>query len=217
MIEDLLPPSVVVVRGTPELAARPLHPEEARCALEMGESRRREFALGRACAHAALARLGLEGPVLRERREPRWPEGAIGSLTHCEGFCAAAVARARDVRSLGIDAELDAPLSQRMAERICTAEEREHLAGLPPLASAQWEKLSFSAKEAFYKAYFPLGRTFLGFHDAALRFDPETRSFRVRVLRDDAPAPRAARGRYALAPPHVFAAVVIGWDDEEET
>jgi len=214
VIEELLPPSVVVVRGTPELATRPLHPEEARCALEMGETRRREFALGRACAQAALARLGLAGPVLRDRREPRWPQGAVGSLTHCDGFCAAAVARAEDVRAIGIDAELDAPLSQRAAERICTPEEREHMAGLPPLPSGQWEKLVFSAKESFYKAYFPLGRTFLGFHDAALHFDPDTRSFRVRVLRADAPPPHAARGRYALAPPHVLTAVVIGWNDD---
>jgi 4'-phosphopantetheinyl transferase EntD len=211
-IAALLPASVVVVLGDDELASQPLHPEEEACTQDMGAARRREFALGRACARAALARLDLAGPVLRQRRAPVWPAGAVGSLTHCEGFCAAAVARVDDLRSLGIDAELDAPLSRRAGERICTDDERRHLDSLPPLPSGQWEKLVFSAKEAFYKAWFPLGRRFLGFHDAALHFDPAEGAFRVRVLRDDVEGPREAHGRYALAPPHVLTAVVFPRD-----
>ena len=142
-------------------------------------------------------------------RGARWPEGVVGSLTHCEGFCAAAVAWGREVRSVGIDAERDEPLSERAAERITTAEERERLRALPALPSGDWAKLVFSAKEAFYKAYFPLARSFLGFRDVALHFDPQERSFEARLLRDDKPGPRRARGRYALAPPHVLTAVAL--------
>lgn len=209
MIEALFPPGVVVVRATPDMAAVPLYPEEVECTAGMSASRLREFTLGRACARVALARLGCEGPVLREERTPRWPEGVVGSLTHCDGFCAVAVARSSRIRSIGIDAEFDTALSERAADRICNVEERDHLGTLPPLCSGDWPKLVFSAKEAFYKAYFPVARSFLGFKDVALRFDAEARSFQARLLRDDKPGPRLATGRYALMAPHVFTAVTL--------
>ncbi|MGH0031375.1 MAG: 4'-phosphopantetheinyl transferase family protein [Myxococcota bacterium] len=212
MIGTLLPDEVVVVSAPPDPPPSRLHPEEQALAAEMGETRRREFALGRACAHAALDRLGASGPVLRERRMPVWPAGVVGSLTHCPGYCAAAVARSGALRSLGIDAEQDAPLSLRAMHRICTPDEIDALAALGGDAPERWAKLVFSAKEAFYKAWFPLTGVFLGFRDVALRIDPDCAGFEVRLLRDvpDVPdGPRAARGRYALAPPHVLTALTV--------
>lgn len=74
--------------------------------------RQREFATARSCARTALARLGVPPvPVLASPRgAPRWPAGVVGSITHCDGYRAAAVAYTRDVVSLGIDAEPDEPL-----------------------------------------------------------------------------------------------------------
>lgn len=210
MIEALFPPEVVTVEASEALAREPLHPDEAALAVGMSEARRQEFALGRACARHALARLGRPGPVLRrDDRAPIWPEGVVGSLTHCDGFCAAAVAKRGSVVALGLDAELDKPLRDRVGARVCTASERAHVADLPMLEPARWEKLVFSAKESFYKAYFPVARSFLGFQDVALRFDPEAQRFEARLLRDDKPGPRHASGRFALAAPHLITAVTL--------
>ncbi len=210
MIETLFPAGVVTVLASAAMAEEPLHPDEQPFAAATSEPRRREFALGRACARHALARLGVSGPVLRgDDRAPIWPRGVVGSLTHCDQLCAAAVAHRERVLSLGLDAELDSPLRERVAQRICTPDERAHLAELPEILPSGWEKLAFSAKESFYKAYYPVARSFLGFHDVGLRFDPEAQSFEVRLLRDDKPGPRRASGRFALAPPHVITAVTL--------
>ena len=83
--------------------------------------------------------------------------------------------------ALGLDVELDTPLSERVAERICSASERERLAALAT-GGAQWEKLVFSAKESFYKAYFSLTRTYLGFQDVEIAFDATARSFELAEL-----------------------------------
>ncbi|MFF4689931.1 hypothetical protein [Streptomyces sp. NPDC001307] len=51
---------------------------------------------------------GASGPEWA-RRAPRWPEGIVGSMTHCAGYHAAAVARGRSVAALGVDGEPHGP------------------------------------------------------------------------------------------------------------
>jgi 4'-phosphopantetheinyl transferase EntD len=217
VIETLFPADVIAVEATAEMAEEPLHSEEAASTGRMSSDRLREFALGRACARAALGRLGAPlGPVLRgDDRAPVWPPGVVGSLSHCEGFCGVVVARQGAILGLGLDVERDAPLSTRAAERICTPAERDHLAGLPGRSVEAWAKLVFSAKESFYKCYYPLARKRLGFRDAAVRIDPEAQRFAVELVREDAPAAAGARhftGHFRLAPPHVLTGVTLVCD-----
>lgn len=210
MIETLFPPGVVVVRATEEMADVTLLPEERADTGRMSPERLREFALGRACARRALERLGLGGPVRRgPDRAPVWPEGVVGTITHTDALCAAAVARHSTARALGLDAEQDTPLSARAAARICTEAERAHLGSLPAAPACGWPKVVFSAKESFYKAWYTIAATGLGFRDVELRFDPEGMRFEAVLLRDDKPGPRRAEGRFALEPPHVLTAVVV--------
>jgi enterobactin synthetase component D / holo-[acyl-carrier protein] synthase len=42
--------------------------------------------------------------------EPGWPPGVTGSITHCPGYRACAVARTEDLAAIGIDAEPDEEL-----------------------------------------------------------------------------------------------------------
>jgi 4'-phosphopantetheinyl transferase EntD len=214
VIEALFPAGVIAVCATAEMERDALHPAERACAERMGEKRRREFALGRACARRALAELGIEDfPLLRgERREPIWPQGVVGSLTHCRGFCAAAVARRGEIAGLGLDAEPARALSRRFTERISTPRERRWLAALPPAPDVDWGIVLFSAKESFYKCYFPLARSFLGFRDAEVRLDPGARSFAVQLCRRDAPSvlgARSFRGRYRIDDTRVISAVTL--------
>jgi 4'-phosphopantetheinyl transferase EntD len=107
MLERLFPEDVWTVVADEDAWRGPLLPEEERDLGSVGEGRRRDFRAGRACARQALTRLGLApAPLLRRPdRSPAWPSGAVGSISHCPGFCAAAVASAARYGALGLDVE----------------------------------------------------------------------------------------------------------------
>lgn len=136
--------------------------------LPKGPARRaRELEEGRACAAEALAALGAASTVVgtQEDRAPAWPEGFVGSLTHTHAFVAAAVARANDVRGLGIDAEqtMSAETIAEVAEEIASERERQLIGGEPAAFTAL-----FSAKESLFKCVYPLERVWFDFEDAAV-------------------------------------------------
>ncbi|MFF1720293.1 4'-phosphopantetheinyl transferase family protein [Streptomyces sviceus] len=171
MIEELLPDSVVAVevRGHDEPENTALYPEEAALVAHAVPKRRREFAAVRACARRAMEKLGVPPqPVLSgERGAPRWPAGLIGSMTHCDGYCAAALVRSADLASLGIDAEPHGPLPKGVLESVSLPGERVRLRELArTYPDVHWDRLLFSAKESVYKAWFPLTRTWLDFSEA---------------------------------------------------
>lgn len=182
MIGELLSAEVacVAVRGDGPLAE--LLPEEAAQIHGAVDSRVREFATGRACARLALRKLGLPAsPILRgSRREPLWPAGVVGSITHCDGYRAAAVAMQAEVLTIGIDAEPHEQLPAGILEQVTVAEERAWLATAP--AWVHWDRVLFSAKESVFKAWFPLTGAWLGFEDALITFEPAEGTFHARLL-----------------------------------
>lgn len=150
-----------------------LFPEEAATLTRAVDKRRREFTTGRICAHRALEALGVPAvPILPgERREPLWPAGVVGSITHTAGYRAAAVARgaAGSAVSVGIDAEPNEPTPGGVLREISLPAERDMLTALGREHPAVcWDRLLFSAKESVYKAWFPLAQRWLGFDDAEL-------------------------------------------------
>jgi 4'-phosphopantetheinyl transferase EntD len=112
-----------------------------------------------------------------------WPDGVVGSITHCAGYRAAAVARAADVAMIGIDAEPNEPVPDGVLDIIARPAERDMLNELsrrrPEVA---WDRLLFSAKESVYKAWAPVTGTFLDFDEAELTFDATAGSFVARLL-----------------------------------
>ncbi|MEV5872716.1 4'-phosphopantetheinyl transferase superfamily protein [Streptomyces sp. NPDC052101] len=177
MIEELLPESVVAVEahGDDPLWDAPLYPEEAAHVARAVTKRRREFAAVRGCARRAMEKLGVPAqPIVSgERGAPRWPDGLIGSMTHCDGFCAAALARAGDPTSLGIDAEPHGPLPDGVGLTVFLPAEAERLARLAGQRPAvHWDRILFSAKESVYKAWFPLTRAWLDFSEADITLHP---------------------------------------------
>src|SRR3981081_2727213 len=78
-----------------------LFPEEEAAISRAVEKRRRDFRTVRHCSRRALRELGVPptAVVPGERRKPVWPPGVVGSLTHCTGYRAAAVAHRRVVYS----------------------------------------------------------------------------------------------------------------------
>lgn len=174
MIEELLPPNVVSVDTFEDRDDAWLFPEEAALVGKAVERRRREFTTGRACARRALCLLGAPvGPLLHgQRGAPMWPTGVVGSITHCDGYRAAAVGRERDVLTIGVDAEPNAALPPRVLGMIAHADERawiEDCSARDPTVC--WDRLLFSAKESVYKAWFPVTHRWLDFSEATVELD----------------------------------------------
>jgi 4'-phosphopantetheinyl transferase EntD len=185
MFDDALPRDFAVEWGDPREPSPPLFRDESEFVASAVEKRRLEFSRGRQCARAALRRLGVaDAPLLSgSQREPLWPTGVVGSITHTTGLCLAAVAWQSSYLGVGIDIEPAAPLERAIAERIATEGELHALKSLAPLLAA---RLIFSAKEAFYKCQFPLTRQFLGFFDVSIALEPQG-EFAVELLTDAGP------------------------------
>jgi len=208
----LLPPGVVLVEAG-DLADedRGPAPEEVPLMAGASERRRREFQLGRACARRALRRLGLNdvAVLMGPQREPLWPTGVVGSLTHCGEYCAAAVARAGEVSSLGIDAELVTRLPPSVMQVVCSEDERRQADALP---GDHWPTVIFSAKEAIYKAWYPVTHLWLDYHDVELTLDAGRGRFQAAILagppQSDFPW-NPVHGRFALSGSIALTAVAL--------
>src|SRR5437667_675103 len=122
------------------------------------QQRRTSFALGRAAARDALLELGLEALGIGRGTggEPLWPDGVVGAITHSGDLAIAVVGRSADFAGLGIDVEQQSPgLSARAARLVCTPTESGWVDEVP---SSNRRTMLFSAKEAVFKALFPIER-----------------------------------------------------------
>jgi 4'-phosphopantetheinyl transferase EntD len=198
----------------PELA--PLPEEEPLIAKSVAK-RRNEFVTVRYCARLALGELGVSPvPILKgDKGEPCWPDGVVGSLTHCEGYRGAAVGRRGEVRSVGIDAEPHDVLPKGVLDAISLPAERAELLALP--SGLHWDRILFCAKEATYKAWYPLTQRWLGFEDAHIVFDVDDTGaaggFESRVLIDPAalsgPPLQTLSGRWSVRDGLTLTAIVL--------
>jgi 4'-phosphopantetheinyl transferase EntD len=208
MIERLLPPEAACAALRDDDLAGRLLPEEAALLGRAVEERHREFSAGRHCARQALGRLGIAPtPILRgPKREPLWPAGIVGSITHCRGYRAAAVAHTADLLTIGIDAEPHAAMPAEVAGYVLGEVERAWLKRAP--AGIHWDRLIFSAKESVYKAWFPLTGKWLGFDDAIVSINPDARTFEAELL-----APRHGltgfSGRFLVEDGLVLTAIAV--------
>jgi 4'-phosphopantetheinyl transferase EntD len=184
VIGDLLPDVVVTEVAYDDPPEARLEPAEEAVVAKAVDKRRREFTTVRHCARAALARLGVPYRPLVPglRGAPSWPDDVIGSLTHCDGFRAAAVARAGALASVGIDAEPALPLPEGVLDAVALPVEQQRLAKLAAEhPDTPWDRILFSAKESVYKAWFPLTGLWLDFHEAELDLSPDG-TFSARLL-----------------------------------
>ncbi|MCK0440397.1 4'-phosphopantetheinyl transferase superfamily protein [Gordonia alkaliphila] len=175
MIELLLPRGVGSAEVFDDPADAQLLPAEEVLVVQAVAKRRREFTTARHCGRQALGQLGIDPvPILRgERGMPLWPPNVVGSLTHCDGYRAAVAAYSMQVRSLGIDAEPHLALPDGVLSHTSVAAEREVLAERSD--DLHWDRLLFCAKEATYKAWFPVTGRWLGFEDAHITFTRDER------------------------------------------
>lgn len=140
----------------------------------------------------------------------------VGSLTHCAGYRGAVVGRRDAVRSVGIDAEPHDVLPNGVLDAISLPAERADMPRTMP-AALHWDRILFCAKEATYKAWFPLTKRWLGFEDAHITFETDstgwTGRFVSRILIDGStlsgPPLTTLRGRWSVERGLVLTAIVL--------
>jgi 4'-phosphopantetheinyl transferase EntD len=184
VIERLVPAHVAVGETWGDLEEA-LFAEELETIRRARDKRRAEFRSVRACARIALSRLGLDRTPLvpGPAGAPSWPPGIVGSMTHCDGYRAAAVAWATDVHGIGIDAEPHAPLPAGVLDTVSSPVERDQIVRLRSLRSEVcWDRVLFSAKESVYKTWYPLVGTWLGFEDVHLTLHSAVGTFTVDLV-----------------------------------
>jgi enterobactin synthetase component D len=178
-----------------------------------------EFAAGRYCVREALRILA---PELAEanigsgrNREPLWPPGIVGAITHTHGYASAAVARTSDARAIGLDAEIemDADVAADVADSIADRSEIEVVERTMGVAFPRALTLIFSAKETVFKCLFPEVRRYFDFRDVRFQsVDPKRGEFAAEILvplSRSLPAGRVLLGRYEHDEKLVWTAMVI--------
>ena len=139
--------------------------------------RKLEFQLGRKCARKALQFFNVDPcPIpAGTNREPIWPRGYVGSITHCEGFYAAAVAKDTTYHSLGIDAELNRIIPFEIRDQILTNTEKSWYSS--DCYNDKTDVLIFSAKESIFKCLYPLLNHYIDFLEIDLVIDRHNQKF----------------------------------------
>lgn len=185
-----------VLVSTADAHRHPLSVEEGKI-IEGAASElyRLQFRLGRVAAKEALRELRYFSAtqILRDGNgAPIWPANFVGSIAHTaarptnalimEAYGVALVAQREIYKGVGVDVEFrDRQVSEGLAEKVCTEEElRWVFAGTEGWSSRLVSTIA--AKEAVYKALFPLVRRYFGFHSARVTFDREVSTFRVELL-----------------------------------
>ena len=131
-----------------------LYPVEAAAMTRAVPKRVNEFTAGRVAARQAMAMIGLRPATIPmgADRAPVWPEGVVGSISHCETACVAVAAPTTNIATIGIDVEEDTPLEHELWEEVCRPEELTWLMAQPEEMRGRIAKRIFSAKEAVHKA-----------------------------------------------------------------
>lgn len=136
--------------------------------------RRVHFLAGRHCAREAIRALSPQHaqiPVLvGDNREPIWPIGIRGSISHTKRYAAAVVGNVKQVRGLGIDVErwMKPEAPEKLGNHITLQGELEPLVKTSGLLPSEVLTIVFSAKESLFKALYGAVGRYFGFHDASL-------------------------------------------------
>lgn len=156
-----------------------------------------DFSTGRYCAIKALEQLGIQDAIIPmgEDRAPIWPEGIVGSISHCDSLTGAIVAKSADHISLGLDIEEIGRVTPDLWDLVFTENEKSYLFGLSDEDLLVQSTAMFSIKEAFYKFQYPITKTFLDF----LEVEVDLPGFKhINVLSDNMNNVSSIRGNKSL-------------------
>ena len=120
--------------------------------------RRAEFAAGRRAARLALEVAALPVVAIPQgaKRAPVWPDGVVGSITHDGDLAVACVAPTSRIKRIGIDLAEARDFPEHLRSQILLTPDEQQQNGLEA-------RISFSAKETVFKAFFPEVGSYFGF------------------------------------------------------
>jgi enterobactin synthetase component D len=161
-------------------------PDAARNAVP---KRRRELAAGRYCVREALRALA---PALADtaigtgpQREPVFPSGIVGAITHSGGLACAAVALRTHMLGVGVDIEqwVSDDALAAMTDTVFVDGEANRVEAQTGWPSTRAATLVFSAKETLYKCLFPAVQRYFDFKDAeVVTAEARAGRFTIRLL-----------------------------------
>jgi 4'-phosphopantetheinyl transferase EntD len=185
-LQPLFPPTVVLRSASVRDHFASLAESEQSCVTHAVQSRRAEFSTGRVLAADGLRELGVGAfPLERgSHNEPLWPPGIVGSISHSSGVCVVAMARTQDMKFIGIDVESSTADVTKISELILTASEYRYDAKFESVTLADRTRITFCAKEAIFKAVYPLVARFVDFREVALEIDADTQTFVAQACND---------------------------------
>ena len=181
----LFPDGIKFFSTTTRGAVSWLMPRERRAVEGASEKRKGEFAAGRMCARRCMDLLfvPVQQVPMGHDRSPIWPSGLVGSISHCDGYALAAVARSESFHPFGVDVEKVKDVDKSLQQFICTAAEADALKHVSTIFGAKALALFFSAKEAVFKSFYPQFGEVLEFLDVTLEIDVPNGRFIGRVAR----------------------------------
>ena len=199
-LENLFTPAFACAVWKSDPPPEPVHPSEERLVFKAVLKRKSAFRAGRRAAHLALARLGRDCDAILAGagREPLWPEGSIGSISHARPVSVAVVAPQTAVRAVGVDLESDRGLTESQWQLVFCDSELVWLQGCGQRAE-QLAMTIFSAKETLFKLQYPHTGSFVDFRDVSLELIEEQEGFEARLpefVHEALGHPAPIRGKY---------------------
>jgi 4'-phosphopantetheinyl transferase EntD len=208
-ISGLFPDGVLTACEVRENWSDVLLPLEARQLGDVCDKRRAEYAAGRNCARRLLVALhGDLVPLLTGAyRQPLWPEGFVGSISHADDICAVALAKTDEIESLGIDVELLEPLDDAVTDLVLTPAEQRAIRD-----EESWvAKLIFSIKESNYKCCYHRVRAFIDFQQCEVQLNMRDQSFTSVIACTSYQGEQLqirTEGRWLIEVGHIFTSAV---------
>lgn len=161
------------------------HPQTLPPASRMGTFNSARSAAELLCLKYLFQRAGLKedvGASTGEGGDRKWPSGFVGSITHKGAVVLAVIAKSSTIEMIGIDLERTEDADLRPVSAIVAPE------GLPGGIDSDLGLLyAFSAKEAVFKAQYPLCQRRLGFDDVALVWEASDKRGFKATIRGDLP------------------------------
>lgn len=219
LTELVLPKGLAIAARDPRGIPVAMDPDEGIAVKDAVPRRVAEFHAGRAAARAAMVALGLPPrPIpMGPDRAPIWPDGLAGSISHSADACVAAVGLRRDWAGVGVDLEEATALDPLLVAEICTKREQQWLGQQPPADRGLMAKLIFSAKEAAYKAQYPISGAIFGFDVLEIVIDRDETRFKAIFQSPQGVIPPQAvlAGSYAHAAGLLVTGVTVRQSDLE--
>ncbi|OEF91355.1 hypothetical protein A1QY_00680 [Vibrio anguillarum] len=153
------------------------------------KKRQAEFLAGRVVARDALQSIGFKKTInipIGKSREPLWPLGVVGSISHTDSTAIALVKSKSPSVLVGLDIENFVTKSDcnDLEEIVINQVEHDRLKHLN-ISRSYIITLIFSAKETLFKAIYPEVRQYLNFLDSEVVFLCfETNVIRLRMIKN---------------------------------